>query len=162
MKEKLRNKKPHLEKSVEKGDVYFTVFWSPLRKSEKYEIIGSVPAQAGILELYYMDEHHRLFPMYIQRVWYGGLRSRLRKITDPELVTDSAHRELLEQYDSYYRYTLTESLNDMLDLLHFFSLSYLPSCVPPDHSGRYGRIYVEEITPDKIHDLNGSYTTESH
>jgi hypothetical protein len=100
-----------------------------------------------------MDEHHRLFPMYTQRVWYGGLRSRLRRITDPELVMDQVQRETLENHNCYYRYTLTESMGDMLDLIHFFSLSYLPERTPPDHSGRYERIFVEEVAPDKITDI---------
>jgi hypothetical protein len=153
MAEKLRNKAPHIEKSEEEGSVYFTVFWSRFGKVDKYDIITKVPEQAGILELYYMDEHHRIFPMYTQRVWYGGLRSRLRRITDPELVLDPLHKKTLERYDCYYRYTLTESMGDMLDLIHFFSLSYLPEQLPPQHSGRYEKIYVEEITPDKITDI---------
>ncbi len=157
MAEKLRNSEPHIEKSVEEGSVYFTVFWSHLVRARKYDIITKVPEQAGMLELYYMDEHKRLYPMYTQRVWYGGLRSRLRRITDPELVTDPVQRRTLESYPCYYRYTLTESMGDMLDLLYFFSLSYLPERVPPDHSGRYEQIFVDEISPDKITDLSDDY-----
>lgn len=157
MAEKLRRKEPHVEKSEKEGDVYFTVFWSPLTKAAKIDIITKVPEMAGILELYYMDEHHRLFPMYTQRVWYGGLRSRLRRITDPELVMDQAHRDILEKYSCFYRYTLTESMGDMLDLLYFFSLSYLPGTVPPESSGRYERIFVEEVAPDKITDISEDY-----
>ncbi len=154
MAEKLRNKGPHIEKSVDEAAVYYTVFWSQLAKAQKYDIITKVPEQAGLLELYYMDEHHRLYPMYSQRVWYGGLRSRLRRITDPELVVDELQRRTLQSYTCYYRYTLTESMDDMLDLMYFFSLSYLPQREPPDHSGRYERIFVEEISPDKITDLS--------
>ena len=156
MREKLRNKEPHIEKKVDQDEAFYTIFWSPLKKSNKYDIICSVPKQAGLLELYYMDEHHRLFPMYIQRVWYGGLRARLRRITDPELVVEKPHRDVLESYDTYYRYTLTESLEDMNDLIYFFSLSYLPSREPPPDSGRYDRIFVEEVAPDKINDLESA------
>ncbi|MFO7850441.1 MAG: hypothetical protein R6V67_10810 [Spirochaetia bacterium] len=160
MAEKLRRKAPHIEKSEEEGSVYFTVFWSPLAKAEKFDIITKVPEMAGILELYYMDEHHRLFPMYTQRVWYGGLRSRLRRITDPELVLDQSHKNTLEKYSCYYRYTLTESMGDMLDLLYFFSLSYLPGSPPPEPSGRYENIFVEEVAPDKITDVSEKYIGE--
>lgn len=154
MTEKLRNTQPHIEKQVDEGAVYFTLFWSALQKARKFDIISKVPEQAGVLELYYMDENHRLFPMYTQRVWYGGLRSRLRRITDPELVTDTKHRGILEKYNCYYRYTLTENMGDMLDIIYFFSLSYLPDCEPPEHSGRYEKIFVEEVAPDKITDVS--------
>lgn len=150
MHEKIRNVEPHLEKRINREDVYYTLFWSSLRKAEKYDIIGNVPALAGIYELYYMDHFKRLHMMCISRVWYGGLRSRLRHDTDPELVENENYRKILEKYDTYFRYTLTESMNDMLDVLHFFGKSYLPTQVSPDDSGRYRNIYLEEIAPDKM------------
>lgn len=148
--EKIRNVEPHLEKRTDRGNVYYTLFWSPLRKAEKFDIVRHVPALAGIYELYYMDFFNRLHMMCISRVWYGGLRSRLRHDTDPELVEDQNYRKILEKYDVYYRYTLTESLDDMLDVIHFFGKSYLPSQVSPDDSGRYRYIFLEEIAPDKM------------
>ena len=150
MLEKIRNVEPHLEKRISRGNVYYTLFWSALRKAEKYDIVRHVPALAGIYELYYMDFFKRLYRMGISRVWYGGLRSRLRHDTDPELVEDPRHRMILEKYDAYYRYTLTENIDDMLDVIHFFGETYLPSQVSPDDSGRYRKIFLEEIAPDKM------------
>jgi hypothetical protein len=49
------DRKPIVQKRVRGRDAYFTVSWSRLRKSEKYEIVRSVPSDAGIYELYYMD-----------------------------------------------------------------------------------------------------------
>lgn len=150
MPEKLRNVEPHLEKHVEHGDMYYTLYWSLLRKAEKYDIIRHVPSIAGLYELYYMDEHNRIHLMCLARVWYGGLRNRLRADTDPTIVMDPKYREILETYDVYYRYTATESMSDMVDVLHFFSKTYHPYQTAPDDSGRYRYIYLEEIAPDKL------------
>jgi len=150
VREKIRNVEPHLEKKIKRGDVYYTLFWSRLRKAEKYDIVRQVPSLAGLYELYYMDRNDRLHLMCISRVWYGGLRSRLRHDTDPELVVDQNYRRIIEKFDVYYRYTLTESMDDMLDVLHFFAESYQPAMTSPDDSGRYRYIFLEEIAPDKM------------
>jgi hypothetical protein len=150
MPEKLRKKSPRLEKMVKNRDAYFSLYWSELRKAEKYDISRHVPSMAGIYELYYRDEHGRIHLMSISRAWYGGLRSKLRIDTDPELVTDARFRQILETYDVYYRYTLTNSMGDMVDVLYFFSKSYLPGRPAPGDSGRYANIFLEEIAPDKL------------
>jgi hypothetical protein len=149
-KEKLRNTTPHVEKRVEDEQVFYTVFWSSLRKVDKYRIITTVPQRSGISEIYYMDSHHRIHRMGMTRVWYGGLRAQLRRDTDPSLVTDERFRKMLEGYECYYRYTLSENFADMEDLLYFFATTYLPPHQVPPHSGRYEQIFLDEIAPDKI------------
>ena len=62
--------------------------WSRLRKSDKYEIVKSVPSEAGIYELYYMDEKGKLCLFHVGKSWYGGLRNEIRLRTDVELETD--------------------------------------------------------------------------
>jgi hypothetical protein len=148
--EKLRSTVPHVEKQVEENQAYYTLFWSPLQKVDKYRIITTVPQRSGISEIYYMDAHHRIHRMSITRVWYGGLRSQLRRDTDPDLVTDDRVRHYLQEYDCYYRYTLSESFKDMVDLLYFFATTYHPSQGIPPHSGRYEHIFLDEVAPDKI------------
>ncbi len=150
MPEKMRKAPPHLDKKVDGEYVYYTVFWSPLRKAEKFDIVRHVPAMAGIFELYYMDENKRIHRMLISRVWYGGLRSRIRHDTDPELVMEEHYRKILNKYQCYYRFTLTDSMNDMLDVLHFFSKTYIPEQPVPGDSGRYRKIFLEEVSPDKV------------
>ena len=150
MPEKMRKVPPHVAKQEESGQVYYTVFWSPLRKAEKFDIVRHVPAMAGIFELYYMDENERIRRMCISRAWYGGLRSKLRHDTDPELVMDKNWRKILDKYKCFYRYTLTNSMDDMLDVLHFFSKMYIPDQPVPQDSGRYQEIFLEEISPDKV------------
>jgi hypothetical protein len=148
--EKLRSTTPHVEKQVEENRVYYTLFWSPLQEVDKYRIITTVPQRAGISELYYMDSYHRIHRMFMTRVWYGGLRSQLRRDTDPTLVTDPRLRRILEHSTCYYRYTLSENYADMTDMLYFFASTYLPEGRIPAHSGRYEHIFLEEVAPDKI------------
>jgi len=137
MPEKLRKQPPHLEKIVKDGNAYYSLYWSGLRKAEKYDISRHVPSVAGMYEMYYKDDHGRIRLMSISRAWYGGLRSKLRFDTDPDLVMDPSYRKILETREIYYRYTMTDSMKDMLDVLYFFSKSYLPDQPGPDDSGRY-------------------------
>lgn len=144
------NSPPVVTKKTKDGVAYFTLQWSGLQKSDKYTIINSVPSEAGIFELYYMDERKKLVLMRVSRVWYGGLRSRLRSVTDPELEQDERHVAILVKYDIFYRYSVIRSFDDMKDILYFFASRYTPGSDTIDHSGRYVEIYLEEKSPDKI------------
>lgn len=140
---------PIILKQEDKSDVYFSVYWSKLRKAEKYDIASVVPSVGGIYELYYMDDRKKLNLMFIDWVWYGGLRSRLRKITDPELIYEPKHKKILETHDCYYRYSLSGSSSDMKDVLYFFGKTHFPEN-DFEHSGRYDTIFLEEYSPEKI------------
>ncbi len=139
-----------VEKRVRGNTVYFTVHWSPLKKADKYDIISSVPSMGGVFELYYRDDRKRLVLIERSRAWYGGLRSRLRKSVDPELQGDSRLRQILEDYDLYYRYSLLESRPDMIDIIYFFERSRRAGAGAQLHSGRFQTIYLKEISDDKI------------
>ncbi len=141
---------PKVTKLVEAPDVYYTVFWSRLQKADRYEIIKKVPSVSGIFELYYQDEHKQLNLFHIAKAWYGGLRARLRKETDPELEEDKTKKEILEKNDCFYRYTVISSYADMSDILFFFAATYRPHMHKVVASGRYENIYVNEVSEDKI------------
>ena len=49
--------KPIIIKEEDKSDVYYTLTWTALTRADKYKITTSVPAIAGMYELYYMDTH---------------------------------------------------------------------------------------------------------
>ena len=142
--------KPEIKKQEDSGNVYYIVNWSALQKADKYDIIKTVPSVSGIYELYYMDEKKKLNLFYVSKAWYGGLRHSLRKLTDPELVRDPARHKVLNDYDCYYRYSLTNSYADMSDIIYFFARTYFPPSVKAEHSGRYIDIFVDEHSPDKI------------
>ncbi len=140
---------PVIKKKEDNKEVFFQVYWSLLKKADKYEISSSVPSLGGIYELYYMDEKKKLNLMFIDWVWYGGLRSRLRRQTDSVLIYTPEHKKILENYDCYYRYSLSNSSKDMMDIIYFFGKSHFPD-QDFEHSGRYDTIYLTEHSPQKI------------
>ena len=139
-------------KATEKNDdVYYFVNWSPLSKADKYEIIAKVPAVAGIFEIYWMDESNHLRLFFVEKTIYGGLRSEIQRVTDPELVkTNEKVRKILEEKEIWYRYTTTNSAKIMDDVVWFLMQTYLPEDTSTNHSGRYKDIFLKESAPDKL------------
>ena len=141
---------PKIVKEIEEDSVYFIIYWSRLTKADKYDIIRNVPSVPGIFELYYMDEKKKLNLFFLSRAYYGGLRNTIRERTDPELEDDVNRRRVLNKYDCYYRYTVTQSHMDMTDILFFFKRTYNPNDTKVQDSGRFEQIFVEERSDDKI------------
>jgi len=135
----------------EKGEnVYYSIQWSPLALAERWTINSSVPAIAGIYEIYWMDDHNHLRLLAIGRTHYGGLRSEIRRLTDPELVQDAKTRETLENEEIWFRYTPSNSKDVMSDVVWFFRQTYFPENPGVEHSGRFKHIYIKESAPDKL------------
>jgi hypothetical protein len=133
------------------GDIYYFVQWSPLSKAERYEIIYKVPALAGIFEVYWMDENKRLRLFVVGKTDYGGLRSELRRITDPDLCRgDVKAKAILEEKEIWYRYAPTNSSNIIADVNWYFMQNYFPENKTINHSGRYNNIFLKESAPDKL------------
>ena len=135
------------------GNIYYYVHWSPLAKAERYSIISKVPAVAGIYEIYWMDENNHLRLLYVEKTSYGGLRSELRRVTDPELcVNDDKTKKILEEKEIWYRYVTTDSANIMDDVMWFYMQTYFPDNTAIKHSGRYkeDKIFLKESAPDKL------------
>jgi hypothetical protein len=133
------------------GNIYYFVQWSPLSKADRYEIIAKVPSLAGIFEIYWMDESKRLRLFFLGQTNYGGLRSEIRRITDPELCkNDEKARIILEEKEIWYRYSPTDSSNIMSDVTWFFMQNYFPEKTDVKHSGRYTNIFLKESAPDKL------------
>jgi len=140
-----------IRSTEKKGDIYYTVNWSPLVKADKYKIIAKVPAVAGVYEIYWMDEKNRLRMLYVGKTDFGGLRSEIRRITDPELCKDNENmRKILEDNEIYYRYTTTDSSKVMADVVWYFMTTYFPENTTLEHSGRYANIFMKESAPDKL------------
>ena len=132
------------------GNVYYYVNWSQLAKVDKYEINAKVPAVAGIYEVYWMDDTNHLRMLGLGQTHYGGLRSELRRLTDPELVTDPKTRKTLEEKEIWYRYAPCHSSVMMSDVIWFFMITYFPENPKVEHSGRYENIFITESEPDKL------------
>ena len=144
---------PVIRKKVRGSSAYYDIHWSRLKKVDKYDIIKTVPSEAGIYELYYKDERGKLRLWRLARAWYGGLRSVLREETDPELDENEKSREVLTEKKCFYRYSLTYSYEDMTDIMFFFTTTYFPKRRSVEHSRRYDEIFVNESSEDKLVDI---------
>ena len=135
-----------------RGDIHYHVKWSPLSVADRWEINRKVPSVAGIFEIYWMDESKRLRMLYVGKTSYGGLRSEIRSLTDPELCKDNEkRRKILEEKEIWYRYAPTDSANVMADVVWYFMKTYFPENPPAVHSGRFNNIFMTETEPDKLH-----------
>ncbi|MDR0502987.1 MAG: hypothetical protein LBH16_06665 [Treponema sp.] len=133
-----------------KGEIYYSVNWSPLSKADRWEINAKVPSVAGIFEIYWMDETKHLRMFFVGQTHYGGLRSELRRLTDPELTENAKTKAILEDKEIWYRYTPCNSAKIMADVVWFFMKTYFPENPPTEHSGRYEKIFLSESAPDKL------------
>jgi len=135
----------------EKGDeIYYSIQWSPLALAERWTINAKVPAVAGVYEIYWMDDHNHLRMLSVGNTHYGGLRSEIRRLTDPELATNPKIRETLENKEIWYRYAQSNSPGVMADVVWFFRKTYFPENPGVEHSGRFKKIFMKESAPDKL------------
>ena len=135
----------------EKGDaIYYTIQWSPLTLAERWTINAKVPAIAGVYEIYWMDDHKHLRMLSVGNTHYGGLRSELRRLTDPELAVDANLRSTLETKEIWFRYAPVNSPAIMADVVWFFRKTYFPENPGVEHSGRFKKIFMKESAPDKL------------
>ena len=118
--------------------------------AERWDINAKVPSVAGIYEIYWMDDHKHLRLFEVGQTHYGGLRSEIRRLTDPELVTNEKTRAILEDNEIWYRYVPSNSSSDMSDIVWFFMDTYFPDESKAQHSGRYKQIFITESEPDKL------------
>ncbi|MFA6507596.1 MAG: hypothetical protein WCT14_15955 [Treponemataceae bacterium] len=131
-------------------DVYYSITWSALRKADRWEIAKSVPAVGGVYEIYWMDERKHLRLLSVAGANFGGLRSEIRRFTDPELIDDERAAEILTNREIFFRYAESDSAAAMADIVWFFRKTYFPENPGVSHSGRYERIFLNENAPDKV------------
>jgi hypothetical protein len=135
----------------EKGpDVHYFIQWSPLSTAERWTINAKVPSMAGVYEIYWMDDHGHLRLLSVGNTHYGGLRSEIRRLTDPELIDDARAKKILEDEEIWFRYALSNSAATMADIVWFFRKTYFPENPGVEHSGRYRKIFMNESAPDKL------------
>jgi hypothetical protein len=138
-------------RSREKGkEVYYFITWSPLSQADRWTINAKVPSVAGIYEIYWMDDHEHLRMFWVGNTHYGGLRSEIRRLTDPELTDDPSAKKILEDEAIWFRYAACNSAAIMADVVWFFRKTYFPENPGFSHSGRFEKIYMNESAPDKL------------
>lgn len=131
-------------------DVFYFVRWSPLTLADRWTINAKVPAVGGVYEIYWKDDHNHLRMLMVGNTHYGGLRSELRRLTDPELIQNPQVIRILENEEIWFRYTPTDSAAVMDDVVWFFRKTYFPENPGVSHSGRYERIFMKESAPDNL------------
>ena len=104
-----------IAKRVHDDAVHFDVHWSPLSLVDRYEIAASVPAVAGVYELY-AELASRLHKFAVEGAWYGGLRAAIRAGTDGDVATDPERRALLAHWRCRYRFCAVDTRDDLFDL----------------------------------------------
>ena len=129
-----------ISKRVYGAEAHYNLHWSPLRSSDRYEITRSVPAVAGVYELYVADGG-RLRRFILSPAWYGGLRAAIRQGTDAEATPDLERRALLARFPCYYRFCAVGSRGDLEDVYAFLDQSS-GSDAPAQPSGRYESVTV--------------------
>lgn len=142
---------PVITRMEKDGKGYFTLRWSKLQKADKYVISSSVPAISGIYEMYYQDKAKALNLLTVSQGWYGGLRSQIREAIDETFQKDPKILRILASYPIYFRYTTSEVLADMKDVLWFLTKTYYGDKISISHSDRYSRIFLTETAPDRVH-----------
>jgi hypothetical protein len=130
--------------------VQYFVTWSPLILADRWTINAKVPSVGGIYEIYRMDDHNHLRMLTVGDTHYGGLRTELRRLTDPELVNDPGIKKILEEEQIWFRYAPSNSAAVMADVVWFFRKTYFPENPGFEHSGRYEKIYMNESAPNKL------------
>jgi hypothetical protein len=131
-------------------DVFYDVRWSPLTVADRWTINARVPSVGGVYEIYRMDDFNHLRMLMVGNTHYGGLRSELRRLTDPELTYNPELVRILENEEIWFRYSPTDSAAVMADVVWFFRKTYFPENPGVSHSGRYQRIFMKETEPDKL------------
>ncbi|NIA09431.1 MAG: hypothetical protein GWP10_06820 [Nitrospiraceae bacterium] len=97
-----------------------------------------------------MDDRKKLNLLRVQRAWFGGLRNTIRAVSDPTLEQNLKVKKILEDFKCFYRYSILESFKDLSDILFFFSKMYFPDRFNIESSGRFLKIFVKEISTEKI------------
>jgi len=143
-------REPGIKVQTKNENAYYFIEWSPLRLAERWDISTRVPSIAGIYEIYWMDDHNHLRLLSIGCTYYGGLRSELRRLTDPELTQDLAAKKILEDKEIWYRYAPTNSKNVMADVVWFFRSIYFPENPGVESSGLYKNVHIKESEPNKL------------
>jgi hypothetical protein len=97
-----------------------------------------------------MDERKHLRMLSVGDTHYGGLRTELRRLTDPELSATRQLRQILEDNEIWFRYAPSNSPPVMSDIVWFFRKTYFPENPGVFHSGRYEKIFLQESEPNKL------------
>ena len=102
----------------------------------------------GLWELYYLKNARVPQLLKLGVAWRGGVRHRLRFEADAEQIANRDIRDLLETGDCYYRYTICEVRDDLVDVYSVLQSLRGTDGRPAEASGRYAEVRIRE--PDEM------------
>lgn len=120
---------------TKENNAFFTVRWSPFIRLDKRRIRTMIPAEAGIFQFFdYRKGSLHLLGTY--QAFYGGLRGICLEIMDEDCQVSFPDKEKLRKSETYIRYSVSSSKDNLRDLIHHFSGG--------DKSERFEEVLVEE------------------
>lgn len=120
---------------------FFSVKWSPFILLDKRKIRTMIPAEAGIFQIFF-NKNNSLIPVSCHQAYYGGLRGIFLEILDEDCQVSFPGKEKIRKEETYIRYSLSTSKNDLRDVLHYYTGS--------ENSGRFVEIMIEETECMKV------------
>jgi len=114
----------------------YTIHWSPWGLMDRWVINRLVPSEAGIFQLWTL-ERRSLLPLTTEPAYFGGLRSRLREITDNLAPAGERMRETIDGRECWFRFSIASARKYLEDLMSWFSRGI--------HEDRELEICVREI-----------------
>ena len=129
--------------SLETNDkkAFYTVRWSPFVRLDKSRIRGLIPSEAGLFQFF--DKKGGILTLLsTHQAYYGGLRSTFLEILDEDCQISFPNKEKLRDSETYLRYSVTSSKDNLRDLIHHFNGG--------DSSDRFEEILVEESECMKV------------
>lgn len=135
---------PVVTKQLRGSDAYYHVTWSPVVRAVRQDIIRVVPAVSGLFELFVLDTGKTLNPVRTSGAWYGGLRSTIRELCDPQTCRDKRIRSYLARHRLYYRFSTCASHEDMQDVLACIAAVRPRSVREATPSARYEGLFLRE------------------
>lgn len=142
---------PTVIKRVHRDRAYFSITWAPLQAVSRQRINAAVPSMPGIWELYQLENSRVPHLLKMGAAWLGGVRHKLRSESDPGLPANRNVRDTLESGDCYFRYSICENRDDLVDVYDVLLTIRGITDVEVTTSGRYRDVRIEEPEEMLIH-----------
>lgn len=100
--------------------VRYTVNWSPYIRMDRFVVRSMIPSEGGVYQVYYRK--NRLLNLITTNMaYFGGLRNSIRELIDPLSPVILPYKDFIAENQCYCRFSESPSLNDLQNVLHYFT-----------------------------------------